>query len=313
MLVWTNPRHALHVVPAGFPEIPQRLDWAAAACRDAGVAAEAASAEEISVIPCEDLIRSVHVDDRLARLRLAADPQRGRLDTPDCPVAPGTPEAALDALRLTLFALSAVLRSKASGFALVRPPGHHATSRSAMGFCYLNNVALAARAARQLGRRRVAILDLDVHHGNGTQEIFYRDGEVFFCSLHEHPRMQYPGSGFVHERGVDAGLGATMNLPLPTGCSGERYLSDLTEQALPAIESHKAELLLVSAGFDAHRADPLGGLQLVGEDYRRIGRELALLSRRQRLPALFVLEGGYDPGCFSDGLRPLLEGWLSER
>jgi acetoin utilization deacetylase AcuC-like enzyme len=329
MKIWKTPASRLHTVPAGFPEIPERLEWAEEACRDGGFAVSFPRPEDLSGVGAAGAIGTVHRDNRLARLREAAVPWRARIDTPDCPVSPGTPEAAIAALATVLFALSEAAGPAAgaesagppgsaappgigrTSLALIRPPGHHATPTLAMGFCYFNNVAIAARQAQRLGRRRVAILDFDVHHGNGTQEVFYEDGDVFFCSLHEDPRMQYPGTGFADERGRAAGEGKTLNLPFVTGTAGSAYLRAFEAEALPALADHRPEILLVSAGFDSHRADPLGGLDLAGDDFRRLGRSLADCVAPFRIPALFVLEGGYDPLCFSDGLLPFVEGWLA--
>lgn len=309
MRIWMTPANLQHPVPAGLPEEPIRLQWAVDACRSAGLEVEIPSAESLSDVEVEPLIRSIHADDRLLRLREAAAPGRAKIDSPECPVSPTTPDATVTAVKVALFGLEQVIEGGA-GLALVRPPGHHATRREAMGFCYVNNVAVAARRAQQLGRLRVAILDLDVHHGNGTQEIFYEDGGVFFCSLHEDPRMQYPGTGYRHERGEGAGVGTTLNLPFVSGTPGPLYLKDLESIALPAIESFQPQVLLVSVGFDSHRSDPLGGLDLAGAEFRRIGQRLSHLTCSLRIGALFVLEGGYAETCFSDGLAPMLKGWL---
>jgi acetoin utilization deacetylase AcuC-like enzyme len=309
MRAWMTPSNLLHAVPAGFPEIPERLLWADSACRSAGVVPEVPSQAELARIGGLESIELVHPDDRLARLRDAAVPWRARLDTPDCPVSPGTPEAALHAAQTTLIALDEVIRGGDSGIALVRPPGHHATRSLALGFCYINNLAVAVVEARRCGCRRAAILDVDVHHGNGTQDIFYEDGEVFFCSMHEDPGSQFPGTGYPEEQGKGEGLGKTLNLPFSTGTNGGPWMASFHDQALRGLYDHRPEILFVSAGFDTHRADPLGGLLLEEPEFRRMGRELGALVRSLSIPALLVLEGGYDPLCYSHGLRPMLEGW----
>jgi acetoin utilization deacetylase AcuC-like enzyme len=318
MRAWITPSSRLHQVPAGFPEIHERLEWAETACLEAGIPVERPSAECLAQVPAAAAIDAVHLDGRMSRLREAAIPWRARIDTSDCPVSAGTPEAAMASVQTTLLALRQVIQEAnaaqppvaASGFVLARPPGHHATPRHAMGFCYCNNVAIAARESRRMGLARVFILDIDVHHGNGTQEIFYSDPEVFVCSLHEDPRVQYPGTGFSDERGTGPGLGATLNLPLASGTAGAEYLRAFRDSVIPALEAHPWDLLLISAGFDTHVADPLGGLALRGPDYRQMGVELKSLPVLRRVPTLMVLEGGYSPLCFSDGLRPFLEGWL---
>jgi acetoin utilization deacetylase AcuC-like enzyme len=312
MRVYTNPLQSRHTVPAGFPEIPERIAWAETACADLGLQVRSPSREALDGVDTATWILATHSDHRMERLEEGAVPTRARLDTSDCPVSPGTPEAALAAVQVTLLALTEILRTEEQTLVLTRPPGHHATRTMAMGFCYLNNVAIAARMAAGLGHSRIAIYDFDVHHGNGTQEIFYTDGEIFFCSQHEDPRTQYPGTGFVHERGAEAGLGATLNITHPTNTAGPAWLRDFEEQAFPALAGHRPELLLISAGFDTHEADPLGGLKLRGEDFQKLGGGLARLAKGLKVPALLLLEGGYDPLCFSDGLRPFLEGWLAE-
>ena len=178
-------------------------------------------------------------------------------------------------------ALEAVDRS---GFALVRPPGHHALADRAMGFCLLNNVAIAARYAQaELGVERLAIVDFDVHHGNGTEEAFLGDDSVLFCSLHQWPF--YPGTG-----GPGTGDATTLNVPLPAGAEDSEFLAAFDELVEPAVRSFEPELMLVSAGFDAHFEDPLGGLALSEGCFRELGARCAALA--PRLAA--VLEGGYN-------------------
>ncbi len=187
-----------------------------------------------------------------------------------------------------------------NGFALVRPPGHHATRDQAMGFCFFNSIAVAAAALRARGLRP-AIVDWDVHHGNGTQDIFYADADVLFVSLHEWP--QYPGTGAAAETGVGAGIGATLNVPVPAGTDGARYLEIFTAQVVPRVRAFAPDIILVSAGFDAHRADPIGGLALDTATYAALTRALLAISPR----LLCVLEGGYDLDALGQSVAAVLD------
>ena len=186
-------------------------------------------------------------------------------------------------------------------FAALRPSGHHAERSRAMGFCLFNNVAVAAQLAiDQLGVRRVFILDWDVHHGNGTAEIFRRRDDVLYASSHQ--ANIYPYSGLLRDAGSGMGLGFTINLPVPAGSEGERWVSLLEHVVLPAATAFRPELVLISAGFDAHRADPLGGCLLESSDFARMARHVRDLSEHIRAPIGVVLEGGYDPPALAESV-----------
>jgi acetoin utilization deacetylase AcuC-like enzyme len=178
-------------------------------------------------------------------------------------------------------------------FGLVRPPGHHATRSRPMGFCLFNNAAVAARSAqRDHGLGKVAVVDIDVHHGNGTQDIFYADPSVLYCSLHQWPL--YPGTGRASETGAGQAVGTTLNVPLPPGTTGEEWLDAFEQQVVPALEAYRPELIVVSAGYDGHRDDPLAGLRLETETYSRVTQRLAAIAGEHgEGRMLWLLEGGY--------------------
>jgi acetoin utilization deacetylase AcuC-like enzyme len=221
------------------------------------------------------------------------------------PIAEGTWEAAYWSAQAALSALDAVLGAERSAFALCRPPGHHAGADYFGGYCYLNNAAVAAEAALAAGTRRVAILDVDYHHGNGTQDIFYARGDVFFASIHADPRTDYPFYwGHADETGEGEGQGATLNLPLPRGTAMRDYEPAL-DQALEAIAAFRAELLIVSYGADTFAGDPISFFQLRTGDYEPVARRIASLA----LPTLVVMEGGYAVDVLGANVAAFLGGF----
>lgn len=206
------------------------------------------------------------------------------------PIVEGTAAAAREAVDIALTAVDMVLAGDRLAFGLCRPPGHHAGRNLMGGYCYFNNAAIAAQWLVDRGASRVAVLDVDFHHGNGTQQIFWERGDVLYVSLHGDPRGIYPYfSGYATERGAGDGEGATLNLPLPAGTDGDAYLGALDE-ALAAIADFDPDApLILSLGLDAHHADPICNLALRTEDYGRIGTRIASLCR----PVVALLEGGY--------------------
>jgi len=225
-----------------------------------------------------------------------------------CPIGPGTWEAARDAAQVALTAADLVLAGEGEAYALCRPPGHHAYSDQAGGFCFLNNVAIAAQHMR--GRaERVAILDVDVHHGNGTQGIFYDRADVLFCSLHGEPSIFYPYyAGYVDERGAGPGEGFNLNLPQPKRTGDDDYLTAL-ETAFAAIRDFAPDYLLVSLGLDTQENDPLGILSITTNGFSRMGGAIGALG----LPSLIVQEGGYLCDEMADNLLAFLGGFEASR
>jgi acetoin utilization deacetylase AcuC-like enzyme len=229
----------------------------------------------------------------------------------DTQVCPESYAVALLAVGGVIAAIDAVMSAKAkNAFCAVRPPGHHAESSRAMGFCLFNNVAVGVRYVQEkYGFRKVAIVDWDVHHGNGTQEIFYDDPSVLYISTHQYPF--YPGTGATEERGAGKGRGFTLNFPLKVETDGEEYVELFNEKILPALEEFKPSFLFVSAGFDAHKDDPLAGLLLDESTYAEITRMIVGASEKLcdgRIVS--VLEGGYDlhalPWCVEAHLQQLM-------
>jgi acetoin utilization deacetylase AcuC-like enzyme len=233
------------------------------------------------------------------------------LSTGDTIISVRSLDAALHATGGVLNAVDAVMSGTAqNAFCIVRPPGHHATAVRGMGFCLFNSIAIAARyAQKKYGVSRVLIADWDVHHGNGTQDIFYSDGTVFFFSTHQHP--WYPGTGAPEETGDGPGQGATLNCPFPAGAGRAEILGAFQEKLLPAVEKFKPELVLISAGFDSREGDPLGNFLLTDADFAeltRLLREIADKYAGGRLVS--VLEGGYSLTGLASGVRAHVEALL---
>ncbi|HET9597912.1 MAG TPA: histone deacetylase [Anaeromyxobacteraceae bacterium] len=288
-----------HDTGPAHPESSERLPGILRAVRADAALAGVVAEVEARPASLEDLLR-VHTPEHVARVREAAAEadRRGAIVwlDPDTAVSPFSFQAALAAAGCAIDAAELVARGDASSaFACCRPPGHHATAEQAMGFCLFDNVAVAARRLQdRLGLRRLLVVDWDVHHGNGTQEIFWEDPSVYYLSLHLSPH--YPGTGAARERGGGAGAGTTLDVPLPAGTSGAAYRAAFREALGVALQDFEPELVLVSAGFDVLAGDPLGGLELEPEDLHALTSEIMERTRASaggRVVAL--LEGGYLP------------------
>ena len=285
MLLYTHPACLSHDPGAGHPECPARLEAVLHAVRTAFPGLPWREAPKAT----RDAVLRVHTRGLVADLLDTPFEGRRRLDE-DTAMSSDSPEAALRAAGAGIAAVDAVLAGESDrAFCAVRPPGHHATGGTAMGFCLFNAVAVAAAHAVHVhGLERVAIADFDVHHGNGSQDIFASEPRVMYASSHQMPL--YPNSGLPGDRGV----GNLANAPLAPGAGSEAFRAAWTHTLLPAIEAFRPQLLLISAGFDGHRLDPLADLELDAEDYRWLSAELAALAGRHadgRIVSL--LEGGY--------------------
>jgi acetoin utilization deacetylase AcuC-like enzyme len=309
-LLYTHRRFLDHDTGA-HPESPERLEHIARRLEESGLAARCTrpSWEPAS----ERRLLAVHDAAHIARVADLARRRGGRLD-PDTVVSAESFDVARLAAGAACDAVERVLRGEdKQALCVVRPPGHHALRSRAMGFCLFGNVAIAARTALdELGVDRVLVVDWDVHHGNGTQDMFYDDGRVGFFSIHRWPF--YPGTGAADETGAGAGLGATRNLPTAFGTSRREYLMQFADELTDFAARQKSQLVLVSAGFDNHAADPVGSLGLETEDFvelTRIVRDVADDHAEGRIVS--VLEGGYNPPVLADCVAVHLEGLLSRK
>ena len=240
-------------------------------------------------------ITTEHSLEYVARVAIACRGGDAHLDTMDVSVSPKSYDVALQAVGGVLAAVDAVMAGKVrNAFCAVRPPGHHALMDKAMGFCLFNNVALAARyIQKKHGLAKVLVVDWDVHHGNGTQAMTYADPTVLYFGIHQYPF--YPGTGAAEEKGEGEGLGFTVNVPLPAGSGDAEYRKAFEEVLAPAARRFRPDFVLISAGFDAHANDPIGGMKVTAggfADLTRIVRRVAAASARGRIVS--VLEGGYD-------------------
>jgi acetoin utilization deacetylase AcuC-like enzyme len=307
LTLFASDRFVEHQTPPGHPEAPERaevMDRVAVRWQAQGGAVATPQAAT------NEALARVHAPEYLDRI--AATAGRATALDPDTFTSPATHEIALLAAGAAVDAVSHSMGGRRRSLALVRPPGHHAERARAMGFCFYNNVAVAAAHARAAGASRVAVVDYDVHHGNGTQHIFERDPSVLYVSTHQYP--YYPGTGGAGEIGKDEGEGFTVNAPLEAGAVDEDYRLVFAELVVPVLRQFAPDLVLVSAGFDAHERDPLGGMRLTTAAFAAMTAELRQVADECSGGCLaLVVEGGYDLEAFGDSLSAVVDVLAGDR
>ncbi|WP_422691106.1 histone deacetylase [Candidatus Methylopumilus universalis] len=261
-----------------------------------------------------DVINLVHTKEYIHLVKQESEKltkSTAKLSTGDTVISKHSYQVARKSVGAVTEGVDQIMKGKASsGFVFSRPPGHHATKDQGMGFCIFNNVAIAAKYLQmKYGINRILIVDFDVHHGNGTQDIFYSDNTVFYFSIHQHPF--YPGTGRPDEKGSGEGYGYTLNIDLPKGAGDKEFIHGLKSQLIPAMEKFKPEFILVSAGFDAHENDLLGQLEYSNNGYKKATEILSTIaSKYASNRILFVLEGGYEPRNIKEASESIVNAMI---
>ena len=294
-LVFT-PKYCEHDTGAGHPESPKRVQVILDELKNLDLCSDSGVCEILEPAPAGiETLKLVHTEQHIRLVRRTCEHGGGILDLGDTVASPQSYDVARYAVGGAVRAVDAVLSGEfKNAFALVRPPGHHAGRSYAMGFCLFNNVAIAATyILKRLRLNRVLVVDIDAHHGNGTQEIFYNTSKVLYLSLHEDPH-EFPGTGFIDETGEGKGVGFTVNIPLPYGASDKSYIHAIDTILVPITQQYSPEFILVSTGYDGHFSDPVGRLGLSSLSYRvAFNRILNLASTLCGDRLVTVLEGGY--------------------
>jgi len=303
LLAFTHEDCSGHRPIWGHPERPERLDAAMAGARLAGALVVPADLDDARALAAVARVHDAALAGRLEAACRGVTP--AIFDCADNPISAGTYRAALAAVGATLAGVDAVVEGRARvAWVNARPPGHHALRARAMGFCFFNNAAIAAEELRARGFGSVAVVDVDVHHGNGTQDHFWARRDVFYLSVHRYPF--YPGSGGGDEIGTGEGRGFTRNVPLAAGAGDDVYVAALTAGLEDVMGITSPDAWVISAGFDAHVADPLGGMSVTSTGFERMGHALRRASAGK--PVVAVLEGGYHLGALAESVHAFLAG-----